>query len=514
MSLVTRLCAFALAGLAFVLIGFSGTLFLLARHYLIHRADMRLNTAMETLIAAVEVHPNDVEWEPLQRRITLGDDPSDDQVRWMIHDESGKLVDCSRNLESESHTFGFDNQTVWQFQVTRLKAGQFQSKAIAVDTNPFDEATIRRLALKPPGRPTGLPEDRTRQAQAFTLTAAIPFQPVASSIQAAAWTLAGISIGIWLVAALSGRWVCRRALAPVSCMAASARLLKASTPSLRLEVTTSGDELEQLGDAFNELLARLQATLERQERFTGDAAHQLRTPLTAVLGQVEVALRQRRSEEDYRKVLEIVQRRSLQLRQIIDALLFLARADEPSDIPDLHELDFGAWLHAYVAELSDHPRGQDIRWDDKLGACLVRGNPQLLDPLLSNLLDNACKYSKPGTPIEVVCRPKPDGVELTVKDEGCGIPAEDLPHVCEPFFRSPAARLGAYPGVGLGLAMVARIVSILGGRLNIFSKPGHGTQVAIWLPCNTVQPERREAAQLGKTDKGLDEMELINHLRN
>jgi len=514
MSLITRLCAFALAGLALVLLGFSVTLFFLARHYLIHRADLRLNTAMETLVAAVEVHPNDVEWEPLQRRIALGDDPGDDQIRWTVHDENGQLVDCSRNLESESQRFGFSNITVWHFQVARVSAGKFHPDGVAEGTHAFDDERAQRFALKLPTKAPRLPEDRTRQARAFTLTAAIPWQPVASSIWFVAWILMGVSIMVWTIAALLGRWACRKALAPVTQMAGSARLLKASTPSLRLEVSNSGDELEELGSTFNELLARLQAVLERQKRFTGDAAHQLRTPLTAVLGQVEVALRHRRSEEEYRKVLEVVQRRSLQLRQIIDALLFLAQADDLSDIPDLQELELGAWLHSYLAEQDDHARGKDMQLDCTLETCMVRANPELLKQLLTNLHDNAVKYSMSGTPITVSCHASTADVELIVKDEGCGIPSEDIPHVCEPFFRSVSARLNAHPGIGLGLAIVARIVAILGGRIVIASEPGRGTRFTVWLPRIVLKSDNREVGQVGKAASAQDETELINLGRN
>jgi len=99
MSLTNRVSLFFLTALVLVLAGFSTALYFLADHHLRSRADHRLETALQTLAAAIEVHPGDVEWEPLERHITMGDDPAPDQLRWSVHDLNGKLLDCSPNLE-------------------------------------------------------------------------------------------------------------------------------------------------------------------------------------------------------------------------------------------------------------------------------------------------------------------------------------------------------------------------------------------------------------------------------
>src|SRR5262249_6824630 len=134
----------------------------------------------------------------------------------------------------------------------------------------------------------------------------------------------------------------------------------------RLPGVRSGDELEDLSRAFNSLLERLQESFERQRRFTGDASHQLRTPLAAMLGQVEVALRRERPAAEYQRILTSVKEQGERLRRIVESLLFLARADAEARLPDRERLDLRPWLVAHLRSWSDHPRTGDLvlRADD------------------------------------------------------------------------------------------------------------------------------------------------------
>jgi signal transduction histidine kinase len=318
----------------------------------------------------------------------------------------------------------------------------------------------------------------------LTIRVALSWQPVAASLAQLAWALGGVSAGLWGLGALLSRRVCRRALQPVIRMAGAARALRADEPGQLLPVAPSGDELEDLGRAFNDLLVRLQEVLERQQRFTGDASHQLRTPLTAMLGQVEVALRQDRTPDEYRRVLQVVQRRAGQMSQLVELLLFLARMPAQAELPQTRVVNLADWLDEHLRLWSDHPRAADIRRlrPEEAPAGEVRIQPALLGQLLDNLLDNACKYSEPGTPITIRVGRAGRGAELTVADRGHGIGPEDLPHVCDPFYRTAEARRLGRPGVGLGLTVAQRIVKALGGELRIDSRPGEGSRFTVYLP--------------------------------
>jgi signal transduction histidine kinase len=223
--------------------------------------------------------------------------------------------------------------------------------------------------------------------------------------------------------------------------------------------------------------------LERQHRFTGDASHQLRTPLTAMLASVEVALRQVRSPAEYQRVLGVVRRRGVQLRQIIESLLFLARAESDCHLPDAETIDLNGWCRSWLDSWADHHRAADlVVVQTGQTPAPVRANPALLGQVLDNLLDNACKYSKPGTPVIVTVEARADDAVLTVSDQGCGIAPDELPLICEPFFRSAQARWVGAQGVGLGLTVARRLVALMGGRLDVESEAGSGSRFHVALP--------------------------------
>ncbi len=487
MSLTTRLSAYFLATLALVMLGFSLTLFLLLRNHLVNQANQRLESAMQTIIAAVEVHADDVEWEPLERHITLGEDPGEDQIRWLIHDVSGRLVDCSRNLESEPNSQSapvFSSPDGWRVLARRLRAGQFKPESVdSVGASPRRDLNEGIAADQLPGQLV-LPTDRTYRGPGVTIRVGLLWHPVAAELRQLAWTLLCVSAVLWGVGALFSRRVCRRAIHPVVEMASCARTLRGDQPGQLLPITPTRDEVEDLGHSFNDLLTRLQEVLQQQQRFAGDASHQLRTPLTAVLGQVEVALRQERSPEEYQRVLQIVRRRAGEMRQMVELLLFLARIPARSEPPDTRIIDMADWLEEYRRHCEDHPRACDVLWPnlEADAAWEIRTQPALLGQLVDNLLDNACKYSETGTPIHVSIEREGRRVVLIVADEGLGIGTEDLPHICDPFYRSSEARRLGRPGVGLGLTVVQRIVTVLGGELRIESKPGQGSRFSVYLP--------------------------------
>jgi signal transduction histidine kinase len=249
----------------------------------------------------------------------------------------------------------------------------------------------------------------------------------------------------------------------------------------RLPPVLTGDELADLSRAFNALLGRVQETFERQRRFTAEASHQLRTPLTALLGQVEVALRRDRDADEYRRVLGTVHRQAERLRRVVESLLFLARADADAGLPDRERVDLGVWLPEYVRTAwSGHPRASDIRLDASTAWADV--HPVLLGELTSVLVDNACKYSPPGAPITTRVELCGGGIELSVEDAGFGISEEDVSRLFEPFVRSAEARRRGVEGLGLGLSVASRIAEAHGGTLGVMRRVGGGSRFTLRLP--------------------------------
>jgi signal transduction histidine kinase len=151
-------------------------------------------------------------------------------------------------------------------------------------------------------------------------------------------------------------------------------------------------------------------------------------------------------------------------------------------LPDLDAVDLTAWVSDYLLGWSGHPRRIDLRVECPSGPLWTRVHAPLLGELLDNLLDNACKCSEPGTPVTLRLGCEPGAVTLAVEDSACGIAAEDLPHVFEPFYRSTHARRLGRVGIGLGLAVAQRIAGAFGGTIRAESELGRGSRFLLKLP--------------------------------
>jgi signal transduction histidine kinase len=285
----------------------------------------------------------------------------------------------------------------------------------------------------------------------------------------------------WLVAALVGRRYCEQALAPLRAMVANVRCIVPDDTQARLPVPASRDELEALGNAFNRLLDQVFLGYERQRRFAGNAAHQLRTPLTILQGQAEVALRRPRSAGDYEATLKVVHQEVASLCQTVEALLFLARGNQAEAWPDVEKLDVAAWLATYLDKWKSSERWPDISLSvEQRPTCET--SPMLLSQVLDVLLSNALKYSREGSPVTVLAQRQEDDLWIEVADRGLGIAADDLNAVFIPFFRGREARQCGAAGTGLGLAIARQVTTSLRGSLECTSAPGEGSRFTIRIP--------------------------------
>ncbi|WP_422931100.1 ATP-binding protein [Singulisphaera sp. PoT] len=482
MSLATRLSAFFLVALAIVLSGFAGSLYFLAKTYLNKQNDERLELALDTLAASVDIEPGGLEWEPMDRRMTVGADPAIDAIRWAVRDGRGVLVDRSAN--SQSSTFPLDwSPREWP-------------RSRPLDATVFDARTGWRLAarrlqlqeLLRQGR--GHPDDEPGfevQYPTLELVVGSSPAPMEATLNRLGLTLIALSSVLWISAATVGRWLCHRALAPVHRMAKAATAMTAADLGQQLPSPGTGDELDELGRAFNDLLerlneafARLRTAYEQQKQFAANASHQLRTPLTALLGQVQVVRRRDRSPEEYRRVLNLVYAEGGRLRQIIESLLFLA--DPDGSRPKSQAVELAEWVPNFLGQWTQNPRSSDVHCEIKAEPpIVVEAYLPLLAQLLDNLLDNACKYSRAGTPITVRVSRDVKAAVLSVEDLGFGLSSDEVKRVFEPFYRSEEARRNGQSGVGLGLALAASIAETFGGALSVSSQLGVGSVFTLRL---------------------------------
>jgi heavy metal sensor kinase len=489
MTLTARLSAFFLGALALVLLGFSLTLYLLARAYLHRQTSERLDAALDTLAAAAEIEGGRVEWEPDQHQLARSGGGRLGGMRWAVHDDQGNLVDHS----DDWHDADF--------------AAPPTPDVEAISYRTRDEGERWRWQRRPvvPEGPGGGTTGAAvagphRRYAGLVLTVGLSMEPVRTDLQRLAIGLTGVSLVLWLGAAALGRWLCRRALRPLTAMAGAAQAFDARDLSQRLPEPRTRDEVGDLGRSFNGLLARLEETFERQRRFTGDASHELRTPLAALRGQVEVALRRDRPTEDYRDVLAQVHGQAIHLQDIVEALLFLARADSEAVLDRLERIDLARWLPEHATRWTGHARAADLRLEIGTDTpLLVNAQETLLGQLLDNLVENAWKYSRPGTPVAVQLEATGGHVLLTVEDQGSGISPADLPHVFDPFYRAAAARQAGKAGAGLGLAVCRRIATALGGDLTARSEPGVGSRFMLRLPLAEEQVHGAGGADGGRS---------------
>jgi signal transduction histidine kinase len=473
-TLTNRLTLFSLVALGIVLAAFSGTTYVLARTYLMRQLNDRATATLDTLVAAAEVEGDGLEWERRNRQILLRGDG--EPPAWAVYDEGGRRLDGSdtpaRSLD------GF------------VDAGVDAAQSRVNVTWDGDHWRVVRRTLRHPHPDEVRTTEARKRYRTLVFVTAWPVAPVHDLLRTLAWSLGIVSVALWVVAGLAGRWVCRRALAPVSRMTESVKRITAADLDERLPVPAARDELHDLAGSFNDLLARLRDSFERQQRFTGEASHQLRTPLTALIGQVEVALRRNRDEGEYRRVFTTVGGQAERLRQIVELLLFLSRADRETAIPDTRRIDLREWLPTHIRDTwSTHSRYGELQVLDKMdGPVWVDVQSILLGQAIDNLIDNALKYCPAGKQIKLEFRVDGADAIMQIADEGPGIPGGEADRIFEPFFRTISARTTGVAGVGLGLAVSARIVAAFAGTVRLVGRENNGCTIEIRIPLRAEIP--------------------------
>ncbi|MEU2026529.1 HAMP domain-containing sensor histidine kinase [Streptomyces sp. NPDC016469] len=294
---------------------------------------------------------------------------------------------------------------------------------------------------------------------------------------------AGHQLLIWSAAALLvmtacavgvGWWTAGRVLRPVHVMTAKARKLSAHTLHERIASSGPDDELKELGDTLDALLARLERAFDGQRRFIANASHELRTPLATQRAAIQIGLDDP-TPEDLVRTRQTLLDNNRRSERLIDGLLVLARSERGLDKSEREPVD----LARVVAEEADRHPG--VRLDTR--PCPVRGNRLLLAQLVANLLANAVTYNVPGGSVDVSVLPAGGGVLLEVRNTGPVVDAADIPGLFEPFRRGEGKdRMG--PGSGLGLSIVRSIALAHDGTVTAVPGPGGGLAVTVRLPAS------------------------------
>jgi len=285
------------------------------------------------------------------------------------------------------------------------------------------------------------------------------------------------------LAGLGGYWLTTRSLAPLGWMAEQAHQITSSNLDRRLEIGNAADELVVLSASFNELLSRLDQTFDSMRRFVADASHELRTPISVIRGEADVALSRERSPAEYRQALTLILDESRRLSRLVDDLLNLARADAGSVKLQVQEFYFNDLLSECCRGMQGLASARGIRLECRAGDDLsFHGDEELLRRLVVNLLDNAIRYTPGGGTVSAALLAQGPELRIQISDTGVGIAPEALPHLFERFYRADQARSRQDGGFGLGLAIVKWIAESHRGAVDLASRPGAGTTFTGTLP--------------------------------
>ncbi len=293
-----------------------------------------------------------------------------------------------------------------------------------------------------------------------------------------------VSMPVALAVSLAGGWfMAGRALRPVDAITLAAQRIAEGDLTQRLTAPASADEIGRLTNTFNDMIDRLETSFRQIRQFSSNVSHEMRTPLTVMRGETELALRRPRENEDYKAVMESNLEEIDRMTRIVDELLFLSRADM-GEVKMEHLTVPLDWLIEDVqrqASLLGQEQNIQVALISNVPA-VVSGDELRLRELFLNLVDNAIKYSRFGGTVEMALTIEQGQARLSVTDHGIGIAEEDWPQIFDRFYRTDNARAHTKKGTGLGLAICSWIAESHHGRIEVQSQVGEGSTFTVWLP--------------------------------
>ncbi|GGG27607.1 sensor histidine kinase [Pontibacter amylolyticus] len=291
-------------------------------------------------------------------------------------------------------------------------------------------------------------------------------------------------LGSLALVIMGGRVFTRQVVQPINDIVWEVNKIRASNLHLRLKEQGRRDEIGNLVHTFNKMLNRLEMSFEMQKNFISNASHELRNPITAISGEIEVTLSKKRSPEEYIQSLESMQRETERLKKLTSDLLGLAQTGFDGDTMPEEQLRIDEVLMECLSDVRFAYPEQAINLDlqqmpSEAGALEISGNKSLLQIAVTNILENAIKFSN-GDEVTIYLAANEQGAKLIVKDKGIGIPEQEQPHIFQTFYRATNAR--SHQGSGIGLSLTEKIMKLHDGSIEVASAEGSGTQVTLYFP--------------------------------
>src|SRR6266567_1954993 len=462
LSIGVRLTLWYLAIFALAQIVFGAGMWFILRQNLYDLVDDGLEEQVDDLKNLLEAQKKDASLAKLQEEVheTYAMEHSGDYLE--LHADDGQLIYRSSFLEAHPLALVSPDLVKRPFTKSRKIAG-----------HPF-RFLLQKLNVN---------------GHVFTVEMGIPADDAVATLHWFRFYLLLFAPLLLLVAAGGGYWLSRRALSPVDALVQSARAVSGSNLTSRVQKLETGDELQRLADTLNEMLDRIESTFLRITRFTADASHELRTPVSLIRTEAELALRRFRGEAEYKESLRHILLEAERTTALIEQLLSLARADSGRETLHLQPVDLRETLRSVVDGWQQVATIRDLQFSESLDVpdhdaadFFVMGDETLLRRLADILLDNAFKYTPSPGSVHLSLESTTDNVVITVQDSGAGIGEEDQGKIFERFYRVDKSRSRAQGGAGLGLAIAEWIVTQHRGSIRVESRPGRGSTFRIELP--------------------------------
>ena len=469
LSIGMRLTLWYLAIFALAQVIFGAGMWLILRESLFDLVDDGLEAQVDDLTKFLQSQPKDRPFGELQHEIgqTYAVEHAGDYLQ--IYADSNLLIYRSEFLKSHPAALLSPDQVDRQIERSRKIAGhhfRFLFQKLEVNGRVY---TVEM----------GTPADDAVETLHLFRSYLLMFAPL-----------------LLLVAAGGGFWLSRRALSPVDTLVQSAREIGGTSLNRRLQKLETGDELQRLSDTLNEMLDRIEAAFLRITQFTADASHELRTPVSLIRTEAELALRRSRGEAEYKESLRHILLESERTTVLIEQMLDLARTDSGREALQLQPTDLRRTLGGVVNNWQQVAVVRNLEFSSSLDSsdCLVMGDETLLRRLVDILLDNAFKYTPAPGWIHLTLHLKSESAVIIVQDSGVGISAEEHSKIFERFYRVDKARSRAQGGVGLGLAIAKWIVTRHRGSITVESKPEEGATFRVELPLIAVPARNPQPA--------------------
>ena len=458
-----------------IIIVLLGIVFLfVAERYLRQAFDRRLVDGAASIVEAIEVAAEETPASPRESRFRPHVNPFHFlEYYFQIRLRNGRVLEQSANLRG----------TVLPFTD---RARQRAPAHVAVLETLSDDTALQILGSGHRIRLVTVYHERAGMPP-FYLQVAVSLTSVEHAVTVMRQTMIVlIPVGL-LLAAFASEQMVRRGLAPIGRVAREAQQLSAARLDRRLPVPTGRDEVVEMIHTLNDMLDRLQAAFEAQERFIANAAHELKTPVTHLLGQAQVLARRARQPEEYDRFVSAVQEDMRHLATIVESLLVLARADAGLPLASQSRASINEVVTDAIERCHPYAAQREVRLEPLLCAPTdeadepeVLGDAELLTTMVSNLLRNAIRFSPPGAQVEVSVTAEAGTIRVAVCDRGPGIPENQLSHLFERFYQAPGAEQTA--GSGLGLSIAQGVARLHGGRVAAANRADGGCTFEVTLP--------------------------------